>query len=334
MKKTSLVAALLAGGLAIGTAGASFAAETVKIAAQEPGGSFYSYGATFAKLIDDNKAAGLTAEIVPRGGAFANPSSVDRNLAQFGFTSSNAAAWAASGLEEVYKGKKAENLRTVTGAMQSAYTMVIARKAYVDSTGFKSLEAMLKSPNPPRIGLKPTGSQVPVIADMMFQSVAGVTLAELRSKGIVTQAAPGQLTGMLSDNRLDVYIENAPAGTATVTEMTLTNDMVFIPIADKTLKDLAKAGLPTGTMPKDTFRGQDQDYRNPVSATVLVTNKDVPEKTVYNVLKTLIDNKAYIGEQHAALKAWDPAAGCQPENAVLPLHPGAEKLCKELGYLK
>ena len=40
MKKTSLVAAFLAGGIAIGTAGATLAAETVKIAAQEPGGSF------------------------------------------------------------------------------------------------------------------------------------------------------------------------------------------------------------------------------------------------------------------------------------------------------
>lgn len=333
MKKLSLVTALTAGSIALMVAGVA-RADTIKIAAQEPGGSWYSYGATFAKLIDDDKAAGLTAEIVPRGGGFANPSSVDKNLAQFGFTTSNAAAWAVSGLEEVYKGQKAQNLRTVTGAMQAAYTMVIARKDYVEKSGVKTFDDMMKASNPPRIGLKPTGSQVPMIADMMFKSAAGVSLADLRAKGIVTQAAPGQLTSMLADGRLDVYIENAPAGTATVTEMTLTNDMVFLPISDKVLADLAKSGLPTGPMPKGTFKGQDADYRNPVSATILITNKDVPEKTVYDVLKTLVDNRGFIGEQHAALKFWDPKAGCQPENAVLPLHPGAEKLCKELGYLK
>lgn len=333
MKMFRLSAALVAGGIAL-SATTALAGETVKIAAQEPGGSWYSYGATFAKLIDDNKAAGLTAEIVPRGGGFANPSAVNKNISQFGFTSSNAAAWAVSGLEEVYKGQKHENMRTVTGAMQAAYTMVIARKAYVEQSGLKTFDEMIKSPKPPRIGLKPTGSQVPMIADFMFQSAAGVTLAELRNKGIVTQAAPGQLTSMFADGRLDVYIENAPAGTATVTEMTLTNDMVFVPISAKVLADLAKVGLPTGPMPKGTFKGQDADYMNPVSATILITNKDVSEKTVYDVLKTLVDNKAYIGEQHAALKFWDPKAGCQPENAVLPLHAGAEKLCKELGYLK
>jgi TRAP transporter TAXI family solute receptor len=333
MKHLQLAAAALAGGFALAMAGGAYAADTIKIGAQEPGGSFYSYAATFAKLIDDNKANDLITEIIPRGGAFGNPTAVNKGVADFGFTTSNTAAWARDGLQEVYKGEKAANIRTVTGAMQSAYTMILARKAYIDSIGNKSLEEMLKSSTPPRIGLKPTGSQVPIIADMVFKSL-GTSLEELRGKGAITQAASGQITSMVTDGRLDLYIENAPAGQATITEMTLTNDMVFVPFPQKVLDDLKSAGLPTGVMAKDTFKGVTADYPNPVSATVLITGKDVPEKTVYNVLKTLVDNKTYIGEQHAALKGWDPAAGCQPENAVLPLHPGAEKLCKELGYLK
>lgn len=46
-------------------------------------------------------------------------------------------------------------------------------------------------------------------------------------------------------------------------------------------------------MPKNTFKGQNEDYRNPVSSTVFITSKDVPEKVV-DVLKTLVDNKTYI----------------------------------------
>jgi TRAP transporter TAXI family solute receptor len=320
-------------GIAIAATGSIASAETIKIGTQEPGGSFYSAGVTFAKLIDDNKAAGLTAEIIPRGGAFGNPTAVDKGVAQFGFTTSNTAAWARDGLQEVYKGVKAEKIRTVTGSMQDAYTMIIARKAYVDSTGFKTLEQMLKAPTPPRIGLKPTGSQVPIIADMLFKTM-GSSLADMRAKGAITQASSGQITGMITDGRLDLYIESAPAGQATVTEMTLTNDMVFIPFADKTLTDFAKEGLPPGVMPKNTFKGQTEDYRTPISSTVFITSKDVSDKVVYDVLKTLVDNKAYIGEQLGAFKNWNPAAGCQPENAVLALHPGAEKFCKERGFLK
>ncbi len=333
MKSTSICRAIMAGGFALAmTAGQAFAGEVVKIAAEEPGGGWYSYSATFAKLIDANKDAGLTAEIIPRGGGFANPTSVDRNIAQFGFTTSNAAAWAKSGLEAVYKGKKAENIRTVTGAMQAAYTIVMARKAYVDKTGYKTLEEMLNAPKLPKMGMEPTGSQVPMLADMIFHSM-GTSLAELRDKGAIVQASSGQLSDMVTDGRIDLYFENVPSGQATVTETTLTNDMYYVPLPDKVLSALAQAGLPTGIMPKGTYRLQDADYKTALSATIFITNKDVDDDAVYNVLKTLVDNQGYIEEQHAALRYWDPKAGCQPENAVLPLHPGAEKLCKELGYL-
>lgn len=331
MTKMSVKA--LAAGVALVASFSVASAETIKIGTQGPGGSFYAAGVTFAKLIDTNKEAGLVAEIIPRGGAFGNPTAVEKGVAQFGFTTSNTAAWARDGLQEVYKGVKAPKIRTVNGSMQSAYTMIIARKAYVESSGLKTLEEMLKSNNPPRIGMKPTGSQVPILADMLFKTL-GTSLADLRAKGKITQAASGQITGMIADGRLDMYIESAPAGQATVTEMTLTNDMVFIPFAKKTLTEFAKDGLPTGVMPKNTFKGQTADYVTPISATIFITSIDVPEKTVYNVLKTLVDNKKYIGEANAAFKNWDPKAGCQPENAVLALHPGAAKFCKERGYIK
>jgi TRAP transporter TAXI family solute receptor len=323
----------LAAGFAMLVSGSMASAETIKIGTQGPGGSFYTAGVTFAKLIDANKEAGLVTEIIPRGGAFGNPTAVNKGVAQFGFTTSNTAAWARDGLEEVYKGVKADKIRTVSGSMQAAYTMIVARKAYLDSTGYKTLEEMLKGKNPPRIGLKPTGSQVPIMADMLFKTV-GSSLADLRNKGLITQAASGQITGMIKDGRLDMYIESAPAGQATMTEMTLTNDMVFVPFAEKTLTAFSKDGLPTGVMPKGTFKGQNADYPTPISSTVFITSVDVPEKVVYNVMKTLVDNKAYIAEQLKAFKAWDPAAGCQPLNAVLQLHAGAEKFCKERGYLK
>lgn len=324
---------LLVGGLALAmSAGIASADTTVKLGAQAPGGSFYTYAATFAKLVDDSKAAGLKVEIVPRGGAFGNPTAVNRGIEQFGFTTSNAAAWALTGLDEVYKGKKEENLRTVTSGMQSAYTIVLARKSYVESHHIKTVADLLHGSSLPRIGMKPTGSQVPIIANMLFQS-EGTSLAQLRKKGAITQASSGQITSMMSDGRLDVYIENAPAGQATLTEMTMTNDMVFIPFTSKEMAALGKEGLPKGVLPANSFRGQTKPYDSPVSATVLVTNKSVPANTVYAFLKTLVDNQAYIAKEHPPLKTWDPKAGCHVDSSMPPLAAGAEKLCKQLGYV-
>ncbi|SKA34339.1 TAXI family TRAP transporter solute-binding subunit [Consotaella salsifontis] len=331
MKKMRIALALAAATCMSTLAPNLASAETVKIAAMDPGGSWYSYSATFSKVIQDN--TDLTVEVIPRGGGFANPTSVNMGKAEFGWTTSNAAVWARDGLESIYKGKKAENIRTVTNGLQTAYTIVLARKGYIESTGFKSLDEMLKASTPPKIGMKPNGSQVPVIADMIFQSL-GTSLDELRDKGIVTQATPGQLSSMLEDGRLDVYIDNVPAGQATVTEMTLTTDVDYIPLSDATIAALNKQGLPTQDMPKGTFRGLDQDYKTAVSDTVFLANKDVPEDTVYTVLSTLVKNRSFIVDQHAPLKAWNPEASCNQENAVLTLHPGAVKFCKEQGWLK
>lgn len=324
--KTALAAAI---GVLLGTAGAQ--ALTVKIGAQEPGGSFYTYAATFAKLLEENKAVDMTAEIIPRGGAFGNPTAVDRGLADFGFTTSNTAVWAMQGLQEVYKGKKAEHIRTVTNGMQTAYTMVIVRKDFVDAHGIKTFADLLAAK--PRIGLKPTGSQVPIIADFLFKA-EGTSLNALRDAGEITQASSGQITSMITDGRLDAYIENGPAGQATLTEMTLTNDMVFVPYTEADITALNAAGLPTGVMPAGSFSDATEDYVNPVSYTMLIAGDQVPEETVYNFLKTLLDHRDYIAETHAPLKAWDPVSGCHVDAGAPPLHPGAERLCREIGAIK
>lgn len=325
---------MVAGGLALAlSAGVAAATTTAKIGAQAPGGSFYTYAATFAKLVDDTPSAHLKLQIVPRGGAFGNPTAVNRGIEAFGFTTTNAAAWARAGLPSVYKGHKEKNLRIVTSGMQSAYTIVLARKSYVESHHIKTVADLLHGSSLPRIGMKPTGSQVPIIADMLFKS-EGTSLDALRKKGAITQASSGQITSMVSDGRLDVYIENAPAGQATLTEMTMTNDMVFVPFTKKEISALGKEGLPLGVLPANSFRGQTKPYDSPVSATVLVTNKSVPSSTVYAFLKTLVANRAEIAKEHPPLKAWDPAKGCHLDASLPPLHPGAIKLCKELGYLK
>ncbi len=82
-------------------------AETIiKISAEDPGGCWYSYSAIFARIIEQATKGEIRSEIVPRGGGIANPSIVNLHKSDFGFTTSNAAACARDGLEDVYKGKK------------------------------------------------------------------------------------------------------------------------------------------------------------------------------------------------------------------------------------
>ena len=164
-------------------------AETViKISAEDPGGGWYSYSATFARVIEQATNGAIKSEIVPRGGGIANPSVVNMHKSDFGFTTSNAAAWARDGLDAVYKGKKHEDLRGVVGGLQFAYTMVIANKDFADKNKINVVDDRFADKNAARFVMKPMGSQVPLIADVVFQTFE-TDLTKLRAAKQLTQVS-------------------------------------------------------------------------------------------------------------------------------------------------
>jgi len=63
------------------------------------------------------------------------------------------------------------------------------------------------------------------------------------------------------------------------------------------------------------------------------TNKDVPDDVVYNVTKTLYENKAALVQAFRPMALFDPKRMAKPLKAV-PFHPGAEKFYNEVGLLK
>ena len=307
------------------------AAVETSLISQPPGNGWYTYATTFNRLVSENSKNEYKIKVVPRGGGMTNPVVVNDGKADFGFATSNAIVWARDGISELYQGKENKNIRLVFGDMQEAFTIVVARKAWVDATGNDTLEKVVKA-DKVVIATKPTGSQVPIIVDFLFRQL-GTNFETMKKQGKVLQIGSGQARQMLRDNTIDVYIDNVPAMHPNLTEITLTNDVVYIPFAQATLDEMAKLGLPTGTMPAGTYNGQKTDYINPVSATVFITNANVAEDTVYNVTKALVESQAKLKEIHPPLAFWKPENIGKTESAF-ELHPGAAKYFREQGWRK
>lgn len=309
----------------------ALAATTSSIISQPPGNGWYTYGTTFSQIIPKATKGENQIQLIPRGGGMTNPVAVDQGKADFGFATSNATVWARDGLTDIYKGKTNKNLRMVLGDIQQAYTITIARKGWVEETGNDTWEKIVKAKKV-TIAMKPTGSQVPIIADYLFKSL-GTDFETLKKEGKVVQMSSGQASQMLRDNAIDVYFDNVPAMHPNLTEMVLTSDVVYIPYPEKALKDLADVGLPTGTMPAKTYDNQEKDYITPVSATVFITNANVDENVVYNVTKALIENQEEIKKTHSPLRFWNPEEIGQ-QMSLVELHPGAAKYFREQGWIK
>lgn len=325
MRKATFLALMLAlvGGLA------HAAERTIVIGAEEPGGSWYAYSATISKIIEENTP--YKVEIVPRGGGIANPSVLDRGRADFAFSTSNASVWARDGLEVVYKGNRHENIRGAIGSLQMAYEMILARRDYVESSGLKTLEEMIKAGNPPIMLTEPTGSQDPIIVDFIMKGL-GTSLEAERRRGSIVQISSSQMGDYINDDKAQVFIANGPSGHSTTTEVAMSVDMIPVVPTENIITALNAAGMPTATLPADIYKGQDAEYTTNVSATVFLTHKDVEEEVVYNVVKALCENVEILHREHPPLRTWDPRTGAQQNQLVIDIHPGALKYYKEMGW--
>jgi len=66
--------------------------------------------------------------------------------------------------------------------------------------------------------------------------------------------------------------------------------------------------------------------------TIFMISADVSEEKAYRITKALLEHRAELRSINASLSGFDPAKACQ--NLPVPLHPGAARAYRELGYMK
>ena len=66
--------------------------------------------------------------------------------------------------------------------------------------------------------------------------------------------------------------------------------------------------------------------------TTFVVNKDVPEDIVYNRTKAICENTDRVKEIHQSCKTFDPKIAWKDGGG--PVHPGAEKYYREMGFME
>ncbi len=308
-------------------------ATDVKIGAMRLGTSWYVFGATLAKLLQDALPTGSNVEVVARGGGVGNPLAVDKGKVNIALANVATVVWAWNGHPVVYKGKQYQNIRALVGNLNSVWITAMLREDYISRTGNDTLEkALLAEKNAPRIVMKPAGSSVPVVADMIMAAM-GTSREKIKDHGgKIIQVGAKQIPSLVRDGRADLYFESAMKGHPATTETALTGNVRFMDLPDKTLNELAKEGLNPLPMPA-YFKGQSGPTKAVDMGTLVIAQKDMPEDLAYLITKTLCENKDEMAKAHKAWMNFDPTLAGKPEKTGIPLHPGAERYYKEKGWL-
>lgn len=316
-KRTGLALAVLALGTALG--GAAVAQQmNIAIATGGTGGVYYPMGGGMANVLSKH-LPGVQATARVTGGSVDNLKLIGSNQSEVALTMVDAALNAVKG-EDKFKGNPIE-VRTLM--------VLYPNRMHVVTVEGKGIEKMsdLKGK---RVSTGSPGGATEVMAFRVIEA-AGLD----RDKDMKRERlGVAESTNALKDGKIDAYFWVGGLPTAAVTDLAATPGMKIklVDTADLTEKMNAKYGnlYSKGVIPAKTYPGQDKDNTIAVVQNILVANANMPEKTAYDIVKTLYEKRAEVALAHGEAKAivLDTQNN---KNTTIPWHPGAAKYFKEAG---
>jgi len=137
---------------------------------------------------------------------------------------------------------------------------------------------------------------------------------------------------MLSDGSASAAFLGGAVPTASITQAASGGDIHFIPFDGEALESLPEdyEFFRSATIPAGTYRGLDEPYQGlDVGSMHLIVNGATDEELVYQITKTLYENRAEVVERHPAGKAINEKNVTR--STGIDFHPGAIRFYKEIG---
>jgi TRAP transporter TAXI family solute receptor len=301
---------------------------TLAFATLSQGTAWYVYGATMAELLRKTLPPGSNVDVKPFAGGVGNAKLVAKGETPLALSFTVTNRWASEG-KEAYD-QKLENLRGLVGGLDTYYLAVIAAK----KLNLNSLRDVKERKVAVKLHTLPVGSLGEFAARQALREY-GISYPDIKGwGGATTHANYNIIVDAFRDGRADLLIAVVTPKHPSITEIATFTDVKFVELEPDRVKSLQTLGYKPATMPPETFKNQTQPVKAVGFPTVLITNKDLPDAVAYTITKTIVDNKEALVRGHAGLAEFDPKTAWQPDEVGLPLHPGAEKLYREKGWMK
>ena len=156
----------------------------------------------------------------------------------------------------------------------------------------------------------------------------GVAWADITSLNATQSGSVDQL----SDGSADAAFLGGAVPTGSITQAASTFDVHYIPFDEAARQSLIDkyAFFHSATIPGGTYKGLDEDYAGlNVGSMHLITSASQDTELIYQITKTLWENRAEVVEQHPAGKALNPKNVAR--DTGIEYHPGAVQFYQEEG---
>jgi uncharacterized protein len=305
--------ALVAGALAA----APVAAQQVTFMTGPQGGSWIPLGGAL-KGMWEKAIPGLSITQTP-GAGIANVAGIDAGKAQIGLANSSTTVDGIEG-RPPYK-SKITKVCQVANLYPQYFQVVVPADAKIGTFADFKGKALVTQPK---------GNTAEALTETVLK-LNGLTYQSLSKANF--QAAYTDAVSMMKDGHVQIFTLGTTAPASAVMDLASARDVRLMPVDDGTMNKLKQMNpgynkliIKAGTYPK-----QDKDVPVIGYSTHIVAACDLPENTVYQMVKAMASN---VDSMAAVVKAID---GIKPKDMALdigvPFHKGAVKFYKEAGAL-
>ncbi|MBO6554776.1 MAG: TAXI family TRAP transporter solute-binding subunit [Roseitalea sp.] len=321
--RNKMIGVLVATATAL-AAGAAFAQDSfIAIGTGGVTGVYYPTGGAICRLVNRDRAEhGIRCGVESTGGSVFNINAIRNGELEFGVAQSDWQFHAYNGSSRFEEQGPFENLRAVFSVHPEPFTVVARADAGIET--FEDLQGKRVNVGNPGSGQRGT---MEVVMEAMGWTMDDFALASELQAAEQSQA--------LCDNNIDAMIYTVGHPSGSIQEATTACDSVLVDVSNDAVNGLVEERpyYRTATIPGGMYRGNDEDTTTFGVGATFVTSADVPEETVYVVVKAVFENLDQFKGLHPAF-ANLTAEEMANDGLSAPLHPGAERYFREAGLIE
>jgi len=316
--KRIIVSLVAIAGLLIGAPSAK-AAQDILFGGASITGVYYQVALQISGLM--NKYQGENYNYVgrPTGGSVFNVNAIERGAFDFGVAQSDR-NWQAYHGKADWEGRPMEDLRSVF-SMHPETVMLVTRK----DTGIEKVEDIKGK----RVNIGNPGSGQRHNAQDVLRIYGIDENRDIRAEGLQQHEASRALV----DRKVDAFFYTVGNPSAAIEEPATSVDIRMIPLNHEKIREMVDENpyYIMTNIPAGTYRGVDYDVETYAVTATVITNRNVADDVVYDMVKAVFENLEELKASHAAFRHLNPEEMLQGLSA--PFHPGAEKYYRERGWL-
>lgn len=269
---------------------------------------------------------GQPVSTIPGKGAIGNALAVGSGKAEFGLSYGPFLLAVYSGGNEILQSEGLSDLRAVANVVPNTMQIVLAGD--LPDTTF----AEVKDGTELRIGVGAKGSSnLFGVEKLLLEYGADFDTVEAQGGFVMEGQQEGLLDGFLN-RQIDVYTNTVGIGASDLQQALSARDSRLFAIPED-IRDRMVSGLGyvKFDIPAGTYESQTEDVPSLDLSTLVITNANMDDDIVYEMVKRMAENKKRLVSAYGGFATWEPEH--MAKGSPVPLHPGAEKYYREMGWI-